>query len=312
MPLSPNPGGRTLALDIGGTKIRAAIVTECEVVEVETIGTRPEGGESVLDRVARLAARYRDVAAVGVAAAGVVNDGRVTSATDLIPGWAGADIAGRLGDELGVPVAVLGDAHAHGLAEARFGAGRGVASTLTVAVGTGIGGAYVEAGSPALGDHGVAGHLGPVLHPESVGLVCSCGRVGHLEPFASGTGIVDAYARGGDAPSGAEIGGTGEPVSGAEIARRCEVGEERAVRVITRAGSALGSAIGSIANVLDPGIIVFSGSVTAAGSAWWQSLRAGYLESAMTPVAHTPLVRGELGDHAPLLGAAAFVKENAA
>lgn len=301
-----------LAIDIGGTKIRAGVVTirpsgdgdgeiDSEVSAVITIDTAPAPGQSVLDRVAELADRYGRVDAIGVGAAGVINNGRVVAATDLIPGWAGSDIAARLRQVQDVPVAVLGDAHAHGLAEARLGAGRKHPSTLAVAVGTGIGGAFVRAGEPELGDHGVAGHIGHILHPDSADLVCTCGRIGHIEPLASGTGLATAYTV-----------QSGERVSGAEVARRAAAGEHLAVGILRRAGTALGGAVGSLANVLDPGIIVFTGSVTQAGSIWWDAVRAAYRDTALAPIEATPLVPGELGDSAPLLGAALFVQEHTA
>lgn len=303
-----------LALDIGGTKIRAGVVdsvavqdtsdaaTVSAVSDVAEVPTRPVEGETVLDRVAELAARYRGhgVGAVGVAAAGVIRDGHVVSATDLIPGWAGSDIAGRIRDTLGVEVTVLGDAHAHGVAEARFGAGRGHDSALVVAVGTGIGGAWVRHGVPAVGEHGVAGHLGHLTHPDAIGLHCSCGRTGHIEAFASGTGIAEGYVRAG-----------GQALTGTEISARASSGEPRAVQVLAAAGHALGSTLGSLANVLDPGIIVMTGSVTGAGGPWWDQLRAGYRTAAMDPVADTALVPGVLGDTAPLLGAAAGATDTA-
>lgn len=290
--------GDVLAIDIGGTKIRAGRVREGEVVDAVVIPTAPAASESVLDRITELASRFSGIERVGVAAAGVIVDGRVTHATDLIPNWAGSDIVSRLCETLGVPVAVLGDAHAHGLGEATFGAGRRLESILTVAVGTGIGGAVVEHGAPTRGSHGVAGHIGHVLHPASAQLICSCGRVGHIEALASGPGIAEEFGR--------RNGGTH---SGREVAELAAAGDPRAIEVLQYTAAALGEVIGSLANVIDPSLVVLSGSVSAAGDRWWDALRRGYRASAMDAVARVNLVPGELGDHAPLLGAAAFASQ---
>ncbi|WP_182170948.1 ROK family protein [Flaviflexus equikiangi] len=286
-----------LAIDIGGTKVRAGLVDENSTSLVRTIATAPGPGEtSIMPSILRLVGEYSGYSSIAVASAGVISEGRVVSATDLIPHWAGTDIAGELA-VTGVPVSVLGDVHAHGLGEAVYGAARGHHSSLTVGVGTGIGGAYVSHDGPMVGAHGVAGHIGHVSHADARDLTCSCGRTGHIEPLSSGTGMVEAYER-----------LTGELVSGRELDQRAENGDQSAISVLSGGGFALGDVLGSLANTLDPGIIVISGSVSRSAAFWWPSLIAGYRSSAMDPVSATPLVRGELGDDAPLLGAASYAK----
>ncbi|MDO5495063.1 MAG: ROK family protein [bacterium] len=297
-----------LAVDIGGTKIHAGIVTHdggWSVSHARSVPTGAAGGRSaVLARVTQIlddvraagVAEGRSVDLVGVASAGVISSatGEVLSATDLIPGWGGTPLRAHLEEASGLPVTVLGDVHAHGLGEAAAGAAAEFDSALVVAVGTGIGGAYIQGGQVMRGEHDVAGHLGHILHPAALDLTCSCRRTGHIEPLASGPGIVASYVRAGG-PQG---------YGGREVDDAAEAGDSAAVHVVTTAGRALGEVLGSLANAFDPGVIVLSGSVANSGEVWWNAVREGYGHQAMDPVAGVPLVPGSLGGQAPLIGAA--------
>ena len=301
-----------VAVDIGGTKIAAGVVTlggEAPVVEaVEKVPTAAmEGGRAVLARVLEairgaLARAEGEVAGVGISSAGVIDPrtGDVTFANDLMPGWGGTALGAAVTKELGLPCRVLNDVHAHALGEARWGGGRDAQSCLVVAVGTGIGGAFVERGQIMLGAHDEAGHIGHICCPAAAGVPCSCGATGHLEPVAAGPGIIDEYVRlGGDATQA-----DGTPMDGAEIDRRAAAGDEAAKAAEARAGHALGEVLGSMCNMLDPTCVILSGSVAQCGPNWSGAMRESFLGQAMPPVQKTPVVDGELGGNAPLIGAA--------
>lgn len=289
-----------LGIDIGGTKIRAGLVDGDRVTDEIAVPTDAHlGADHVLGLLTSLAQEQAGRAsAIAVASAGVIKDGAVVSATDLLPGWTGTDIAGALAP-LGLPTVVLGDVHAHGLGEAAYGAGRGYDSCLCVAIGTGIGGASISGGEPLVGEHGLAGHIGHLLHPDAAALACSCGGAGHIEPLASGSGVTARYLE-----------ATGERLGGREITERAEAGDERAAEILYGSARSLGEVLGGAANLLDPAIIILSGSMTRSGLKWWENLRAGYDNEAMTPARPTELVSGELGDYAPLIGAAFAAERN--
>ncbi|GAA1166127.1 ROK family protein [Ornithinimicrobium humiphilum] len=311
---------RTLAVDIGGTKIAAAVVADDATgPEVEHLRTAPtpagEGAEAVVRTVLELARTVLAAAGapavrVGVSSAGTIDPatGRVTHATDTLRGWAGMPLADRLAEGLGAPVAVLNDVHAHGLGEALLGEARGAPSALVVAVGTGIGGCHVLEGRPVLGAHGVAGHVGHVPVPEADGLVCSCGRSGHLEAIASGYGVEAEFAR-----------STGRRLSGREIAALAAEGPTStqdgdlvaiAGEVLTLAGRATGRVVGGLLNVLDPDVVVVGGGLSAAGAPWRTALLAGVAEQAMDPAQGTPVRFSDLGVSAALHGAAAHARSH--
>lgn len=344
----PDP---VLALDLGGTKIRAALVHGIEhggpaagghaadasgagtgdadsaaqsprlerVAEVPTPAA--EGAEAILGAALDLAGRVRDgvpVAAVGISTAGVVDTarGRITHATDSLTGWAGTDVSAPFAERFGVPVAVLNDVHAHGIGEARFGAGRGRDSLLLMAVGTGIGGCQVQGGRAVVGAHGAAGHVGHVPVPGAEGVPCPCGRTGHLEGLASGPGIVRLAERLGAADAGGAPAPTSTPSAmprdGRELAAAAARGDRAALEAYRRAGRATGRVLGALLNVLDPDVVALTGGVAEADvPAWREALDAGIAEEAMDVVALTPVLPASAGSHAALLGAAVRALETA-
>jgi glucokinase len=212
----------------------------------------------------------------------------------------GTHLGHEVAEATGLPVRVLNDVHAHALGEARWGAGRDHASALVVAVGTGIGSAFVSNGVIMLGAHGVAGHVGHVQTPEADGIDCSCGCSGHVEPVAAGPGIVEEYIRLGGSPELED----GSLVTGAEIDQFANAGDEAAIAAEGRSARALGGVLGSLCNVLDPACIILSGSVAQCGDHWHGPLHDAFIGQCMGPCRETPIVEGALGGDAPLVGAA--------
>ena len=204
-------------------------------------------------------------------------------------------------------IKILNDVHAHALGEARWGAGRDSSSCLVVAVGTCIGGAFVERGSIMLGAHNEAGHIGHVSCTDAAGVPCQCGATGHLETIACGPGIINRYLELGGDPKDED----GNAVDGAVIDRRAAAGEKAAIDAEARSGHAIGEVLGSLVNMLDPDCIILSGSVAQCGPAWHDAMAAGWSEAVMPPCAKTPIVSGNLGGDAPLIGAAENIVKSA-
>ena len=320
----PDPGP-VLAADLGGTKIAAALVDPAgRVLARRTVPTgASRGPDAVVSSLVDALVAVREVTiagsrgapapaapvAVGIGSAGVVDSptGRIVSATDAIPGWAGTDLGARVSEALALPTRVLNDVHAHALGEAIFGAGAkssgagagslGIGwrppSLLLVAVGTGIGGGLVQGGTVLTGTRGVAGHVGHVSVPEADGVPCTCGRTGHVEGLASGPGTLAAYRR-----AGGQAGDTRAVVA------RAEGGEELAAGVLRTCALAIGRMIGGLLNVLDPEVVVLTGGMAGAGRSWWQGVHDGVAHEAIDLVAGTEVLPATAGPDAALLGAA--------
>ncbi len=241
--------------------------------------------------------------AVGVGTAGVVDPHTqiVSSATAVLPGWQGTDLAAPLSASLGVPVTVINDVHAHGLGEAHFGAGRGRHSVLVVAVGTGIGGAMVVGGHLMAGDSGAAGHIGHVPVPQAAGMVCSCGRTGHVEAIASGAAMARSYQA---------VAVLDRPITAAQIVGLAAV-DDRARDVVTTAGFALGVSVGGLVNTLNPSVLVGTGGLAGAPQIWWESVRGGFAVTVLPALANTPIMAGGVTDAAGVIGAAYAARQGA-
>jgi polyphosphate glucokinase len=135
-----------LGIDIGGTGVKAAPVdtTTGELVaERQKLETpHPATPDAVLSVVTELVKSFGWSGKAGVTFPGVVVGGTIRTAANLDPGWIGMDGAAAFGQATGLDVTLLNDADAAGVAEMRFGAGRGqVGVVLMLTLGTGIGSA---------------------------------------------------------------------------------------------------------------------------------------------------------------------------
>ena len=325
-PGAPRPGGAPGALvgvDLGGTKIAAALVGADGALRSATLRAPTparHGPDAVLDAVADLVERVVTassaapgrpgaVAAVGIGSAGVIDAERgvVLSATDAIAGWTGTDVAGGVSERLAAAgvrapdgaaplVHVDNDVNAHAAGEARFGAGRGRSSALVVAVGTGVGAALVLDGRIHHGAHFLAGEMGHMPCGQAQGETCTCGRPGHLEAVAAGPQIARRYRR-----------ATGdEAVTGAvQVERLAEAGDAVARRVYRQAALALGRALAGAVTVLDPEAVIVSGGLARSGGLWWGPLRRTLRGELVDLVAERiEILPAALGGAAPIIGAA--------
>ncbi|WBB69431.1 ROK family protein [Micromonospora sp. WMMD812] len=286
-----------VGLDIGGTKTLAALVGPDGKPRDQRHAPTParSGPAAVLDTAARLAADLLPAAGsgpLGVGTAGTVDPatGTIRYATGSLPGWTGTPVAEALAARLGRPVRVANDVHAAALAECWVGAGRDSRHLLLVAVGTGLGGALVRDGHVETGARSASGGVGHLPTPGAERLRCGCGRYGHLEAIASGTGLAAAYAE-----------ETGERVSGRAVADRAAAGDPTARQVVDRAGAALGRALAGLVALLDPGAVLLAGG---AAETLLPAAAAAYAADLPPAWAHVPLRPAALGPHAVAVGAA--------
>ncbi|MER6326914.1 ROK family protein [Streptomyces coelicoflavus] len=297
---APHPDAPVIGLDLGGTKIAAALVgTEGTVLARHTRPTpATRGAGAVLDALAEAAREVwaPGTTAIGVAAAGVIDPvtGTVTSATDTIRGWAGTALAAGLATRTGLPVACDNDVRAAAATELD---GPDDDSTLLyAAVGTGVGGAVAAAGRMLHGAAGIAGHLGHLPSPEADGLPCTCGATGHLEAVAAGPAITAHCARLG-----------GEPADRLQtVAERAARGDPHATTAITLGARATGRALGGLANALGPHRVVVAGGVPRIGALYWDALCAAFTAELMPPLRDLRPRPPRGGADAAVLGAAAL------
>ena len=228
-----------------------------------------------------------------------------------VSGWDGFPLRATLEERLDASTVIDNDANAAALGEALFGAGRGQRNLLYVNVGTGIGAGVVLNGRLYHGQHGMAGEIGHVtVAPD--GPLCPCGKRGCLEAVASGRAI----GLRGQAAARAEPGAAGRllalaggrrggyrrharPRGGAE-------GDPLAGRIVDETAAYLGLALGNVANVLDPAMIIVGGGVGEAGERLFGPLREAVRRHLLPSMPAPEVVPAALGYDAGIVGALAL------
>lgn len=281
-------GPTVLAVDIGGTKLAAAVVAGDGTMQSHsTAPTRGDDAEqlfgalgAVLDDA--LGAASRAPTAIGVGCGGPMHPGGAMVSPLNIPQWRGFPLRDRLEQRLGLATFVDNDAKALALGEGWLGAARGVHDYLAMVVSTGVGGGIVCDGRLLDGALGNAGHIGHVV-VEPLGRRCACGARGCLEAEVSGTAIAAS---------------TGAPAERAG----------HAVRV--RTGRLVGRAVGSVANLLDLRLAVVAGSVALGfGATFFDAANTELERCARLEFSRgARIVPAGCGADGPLLGAAAVAR----
>jgi glucokinase len=301
-----------LALDVGGTKLGAAVVDDAGRILGRGRVPSPTGSDAELLYEALLAcaaAALRgadvtpgDLDGIGVAAAGpmVWPSGEVSPLN--MPAWRGFPLRKRLAEEFASDrVLIHNDAVGVAVGEHWKGAGAGTSNLLGMTVSTGVGGGLILDGRLYHGFSGNAGHVGHVV-VEFDGPPCACGGRGCLEAIASGPNSVRHALDRGWRP------GPGVVADGAALAAAAAAGDELALRQVARAGRAVGTAVASCASLLDLEVAAIVGGFSQSGPAFWEPLQQAFATHAGFPFAAAcRVVPGQLGEAAGLLGAAAFV-----
>ncbi len=295
-----------LGLDIGGTKIAAGLVTpEGRVLQRAACPTpASDGGAAVLQAALALARTLwtPDVQGIGIGAGGQIDAerGLVLSATDLLPGWAGTPLRDAFQSAFPVPAFAENDVNALAVGEYRFGAARGLATVLFLALGTGIGGALLLHGRLHHGAHGAGAEFGHILlSPNPDARRDAGGHLGTLEAYASGPALLQTWRElTPDFPS---------DLSGPDIAAHAARDPHGpAARAITQTGEYLGLGLVTLANALDPDIIIIGGGLAALGDALLAPARHVLQTRALPGPATCPVVTAALGPDAALIGAASL------
>lgn len=296
-----------LAVDLGGTKVEAALVTaEGVVVEgsAHRAPTGPEAGrralEDAVDRVVLASVAHLPdgsaLVGVGIGSAGPVDLGRGTVSPKNLPRLHGFDLRTHVARLLpDAPVVVRLDGTCIALAEHWLGATRGTENSMAMIVSTGIGGGVILHGRLIAGRSGNAGHIGQVQIASRVPGESADDAT--LERIASGPrSVAWARARGWD-------GHTGEA-----LAVDAAAGDPVARSAVVRSATAVGQAIASAATFLDLEAVAVGGGFTAVSTDYLDLVRAAVQDAIVLDYAAGVVVTGSALDGAgPILGAAALI-----
>jgi glucokinase len=307
----------TVGVDIGGSKIAAVLLTESG--EIGGSVWRPHGRMTAepangaandgFDAVGLIAAAVAELSdsskepidCVGVSIAAWLSADRLRILLAANLGVSDAPLASVLTERLGVPMFLYNDGDATAYAEYARGAGQGSKTLVAIALGTGVGGGIVIHGQVLAGARGLGGELGH-LQVDSDGPRCTCGGLGCLELYASGRAVAAAaLGRLHNEPS----------MTAADVVTAARAGDPEAIDVLAGAGRAVGSAVGRIAAVVDPDLVVLSGSLAqSAGDlivtpAALELRRCWPLSEVSVPM---PIRLGSCGREAAAIGAAEMAR----
>jgi glucokinase len=289
---------RVIGVDVGGTKVLAAVVSHNGSLRARLERPTEVSSEqallTMLDGVVEeLRAGEPEVAAIGFGLPSRIDQRRGRAVASVNVPLADVDFRDRMRERHGLPVGIDNDANAATIAEWRAGAARGAQHVVMLTLGTGVGGGLIIDGTPYRGATGSGAELGHIVL-ELDGPPCRCGGRGHLESFATGV-AADRVAR-------ERLG----PESNAhDLVLRGRAGEPEAVEALAGIGRYVGAAIASFVNALEPELIVIGGGFgEAAGELLLGSAREVLAQDGLSPGRENVRILGaQLGTDAGVIGA---------
>lgn len=302
-----------LGVDLGGTNIKAALVdAEGNILKESSVPTNlPRPAEAVCDDIAALCAALADgvrVHGIGVGCPGTVDGGVVRYSNNL--NWHDFAMADYLQGKTGLPVRLANDANAAALGEALAGCAKGAESAVIVTLGTGVGGGVVLNGKLLTGYTGAASEPGHTVICDTPNApLCTCGRRGCFEAYASATALIRMTRQAMDAhpESALHTVAANGTVNGRTAFDAAELGDAAAKQVVDDYIHYLAVGIANLINMFFPQVIGLSGGVANQGENLLRPLRA-----AVQPMIfgdkyakkHTALTTCTLGYRAGVIGAA--------
>ncbi len=305
----------TIAVDLGGTHVRVAAYPPESITPIKHHRTRSYAADpGVYDRVVQAIESVwmqGQVTAIGIASPGPLDPHTGTIlATPNIPEWRNFPLAQKLSEHFGLPAFLDNDANLAGLAEWKYGAGKGHHNLVYLTISTGVGGGVISHDRLLQGFHGMGGELGHMIIDPN-GPPCGCGKNGHVESFSSGPAIA-RYAseqiRAGHFTE-STLPAQGQ-LTAAQVADAARAGDALAISAFERAGHYLGIAVANYLAIFDPSIVVFGGGVSQVGDLLFKPFEESLKQHTFHPHYLDDLVitKAALGDDAGLLGALALAR----
>lgn len=289
---------KILALDVGGTAIKSAIIDEeGSLHEFRSTPSAPLPPEILAQNAIAVAKQYASFDVLAVAMTGQIdhktqttlarNNGKCLERAQFPVGKVLSKAVQR-------PTFVLNDANAAALAEATIGAGRSHPDFLCLTYGTGVGGGIIQNGQLLTGNRGIAGELGHMVTHVG-GRRCRCGRRGCYQEYASTTALLrEARKYCPELQNAREL-----------FDRLPEVPELQ--RVVDRWIREISEGLCSLAHIFNPACFVLGGGVMERDDVL-EKVRQQFQKRVMPSYSDVEILKAELGNHAGMIGAAAFAR----
>jgi glucokinase len=269
-----------VGIDLGGTSVKLGVVDDLGRPLFRTtldthVENGPEDGACRMGRAVREAITASGlpetaVARVGLGSPGILDvcAGVMVNPTNF-PGWGGFPLRDRVRHHCGLPVALVNDANAAAYGEFWVGSGRAFRSLVLLTLGTGVGCGIIIGDVIVEGENGHGAECGHVLiDPSPRARRCSCGQTGHLEAYASATGVIQrarkALASGRQSTLARRL-AEGSELTPLLLAQEAEAGDPLSTEIILRTAKYLALGIVSVLHTIDPACVLLGGAMTFGG-----------------------------------------------
>ena len=300
-------------VDIGGTTIKMGLFTsEGELLDKWEIPTRREnGGENVPQDIASAIEKKceekgiskADITGAGVGVPGPVTpDGTVMKCANL--GWGIFNVNEKMTALTGFKCKAVNDANAAALGELWKGGGKGFSNLVFITLGTGVGGGIVIDGNVISGIHGGGGEIGHIVVNPLEEDICGCGGHGHLEQYASATGIVRMAKKELKKDTCTSSLKDKEDLTCKDVFDAAKAGDETALRLVDTMCAYLAQALSGVAATCDPEAYVIGGGVSKAGTVITDTVKKHFYGNNMNVLKSAEFKLAELGNDAGIYGAA--------
>lgn len=303
-------------IDIGGTTIKCGLFTnEGILLEKWEIVTRRENkgelvpydiGETIQAKIKERNIAREAIVGVGVGVPGpITEDGTVLKCANL--GWDIFNVNEKLAEVTGLKVAAANDANVAALGEMWMGGGKGYQDVVMVTLGTGVGGGVIIGGKVIAGSNGAGGEIGHLTIDPNEEDICGCGGHGHLEQYASATGVVrlaKKKLKTNNIPTTlSEL----TEITAKDIFDHAKASDEVAMLLVDELGKYLGLALSHVAATVDPQVFVIGGGVSKAGDILLNAIKKHYSNNILFALSNKEFHLAELGNDAGIYGCAKLI-----
>ena len=307
-----------VGVDVGGTTVKIGIfrtsgdlLLKWEIVTDKKDGGRnilPDIADSIKSMLSNKGISLDEIQGVGIGIPGaILNRSIVNRAVNL--GWDVVPVKDQLEQVFDGKINVLvgNDANVAALGEMWQGGGKGFKDIVMVTLGTGVGGGIIINEQILDGTFGAAGEIGHMpVNPQET-RVCGCGKKGHLEQYASATGIANtAKAVVSSTKEDTELKGL-DSITAKDVFDAAKRGDKVALEIVDYTAEILGRGLAMVAAVVDPQAFVIGGGVSKAGPILTDSIQKYYRKYAFHASEDTKFVLATLGNDAGIYGAVRMV-----
>ena len=303
-------------IDVGGTTIKCAlflkdgtILDKWEIkTNIENNGERilPDIADTIQAKLNEKSIGRSEVEGIGIGLPGPIEEnGEIACAENL--NWGRKNIQKELEQLTGMAVKAENDANVAALGEMWKGSRKSAKNLILVTLGTGVGGGIIVNEKIVTGAHGAGGEIGHAFVNPDEEIPCNCGNKGCLEQYASATGIA-RLAREALASSDRDsLLRSKDKVTAKDVFDAYKSQDELAGEIVEKFAGYLGHALGIVASVVDPDVIVIGGGVSKAGEVLVECVKRHYEEYAFSAYKEIPIRLATLGNDAGICGAAKLI-----